>query len=113
MWLETDPWLLGLTCLVTVLHTVFELLAFKSDISFWKGKDSMEGISVRSLYMELVLSIIIQLYLLENETSLLISLPHGFNIILTLWKIAQASKFARSDRFPYFKLIEKASYTEN
>ena len=74
--------------IVSLLHMVFEFLAFKSDISFWNGKESMEGISVKSLYMELVMSIIIQLYLLENETSLLISLPHGLNILLTLWKIA-------------------------
>jgi hypothetical protein len=67
---------------------IFEFLAFKSDISFWRGKDSMEGISVKSLYMELVMSIVIQLYLLESDTSLMISLPHGLNILLTLWKIA-------------------------
>jgi hypothetical protein len=99
--------------IVSLLHMVFEFLAFKSDISFWKGKESMEGISVKSLYMELVMSIIIQLYLLENETSLLISLPHGLNILLTLWKIAQASRVERIPNFPYFKLCDKASYTEN
>lgn len=59
VWLETNFWLLSLTCVVTLLHTVFEFLAFKSDISFWRGKDSMEGISVKSLYMELGMSIII------------------------------------------------------
>jgi hypothetical protein len=59
VWLETDPWLLGITCLVSILHTIFEFLAFKSDISFWRGKDSMEGISVKSLYIELGMSIVI------------------------------------------------------
>jgi Cleft lip and palate transmembrane protein 1 (CLPTM1) len=73
----------------------------------------MEGISVKSLYMELGMSIVIQLYLLESETSLLISLPHGLNIILTLWKIAQASKVERCARFPFFKLSDKASYSQN
>ena len=51
MFLETDPILLSVTMIVSVLHTVFEVLAFKNDISFWKSKDSMEGISVKSLYL--------------------------------------------------------------
>jgi hypothetical protein len=31
--METDPWLLGVTMFVSVLHTVFDFLAFKNDIS--------------------------------------------------------------------------------
>jgi len=50
MFLETDPILLSVTMIVSLLHTVFEVLAFKNDINFWKTKDSMEGISVRTLY---------------------------------------------------------------
>ena len=32
---ETEPWFLALTAVVSVLHTIFEFLAFKNDISFW------------------------------------------------------------------------------
>ena len=49
IWLETDPWLLGITFVVSVLHTVFEFLAFKNDIQFWNAKDSVEGISVKTM----------------------------------------------------------------
>lgn len=33
------PWLLlqGLTMVVSLLHTVFDMLAFKNDIGFWKN----------------------------------------------------------------------------
>ncbi len=51
MFLETDPILLSVTMIVSVLHMIFEVLAFKNDINFWKTKDSMEGISVKSLYL--------------------------------------------------------------
>lgn len=50
MFVETDPILLGVTMFVSLLHTLFEILAFKNDIHFWKSKESMEGISVKSLY---------------------------------------------------------------
>jgi hypothetical protein len=47
MLLETNPWFLGLTGLVSVLHMVFEMLAFKSDVSHWREKKEMIGVSVR------------------------------------------------------------------
>jgi len=50
IWIETDPILLGVTTVVSLLHTVFEALAFKNDIQFWNEQDSMEGISVKTLY---------------------------------------------------------------
>ena len=51
MIIEANPILLGVTMIVSLLHTVFEVFAFKNDISFWNQKESMEGISVKSLYM--------------------------------------------------------------
>lgn len=32
IWLETDPVLFAVTAIVSVLHTVFEFLAFKNEI---------------------------------------------------------------------------------
>ena len=52
MWLETDKILLTVTMIVSVLHSVFEILAFKNDIQFWNSKDSMEGISIKTLYFQ-------------------------------------------------------------
>ena len=45
---ETSPWLLVVTMLVSILHTVFDVLAFKNDISFWKNNKSMKGLSLRA-----------------------------------------------------------------
>jgi hypothetical protein len=53
MWIETDPILLGTTMIVSCLHSIFEILAFKNDITFWNEQESMEGISVKSLYFQL------------------------------------------------------------
>ena len=96
MWLETDKILLAVTGVVSLLHSVFEILAFKNDIQFWNGKDSMEGISIKSLYFGLAQQIIIFLYLLDNETSWMIVLSTGAGIGLELWKIVKASKVVPS-----------------
>uniref|UniRef100_A0A914QXA0 Uncharacterized protein n=1 Tax=Panagrolaimus davidi TaxID=227884 RepID=A0A914QXA0_9BILA len=47
--IETNPVLLGVTVVVSLLHTVLEFLAFKNDIQFWKTRKSLEGLSVRSV----------------------------------------------------------------
>lgn len=34
---------------VSLLHTVFDFMAFKNDIGFWRDNKSMEGLSARSI----------------------------------------------------------------
>jgi hypothetical protein len=113
MFIETDPILLGVTMIVSLLHTVFEVLAFKNDIHFWKNKDSMEGISVKSLYISTGCSIIIFLYLLDNDTSYLILVSSGFGILLDFWKIKKASKVIIIEKFPYFRLEDNQTYVDS
>jgi hypothetical protein len=49
VFLEGNPYLLALTMCVSMLHSVFDFLAFKNDIGFWKENKSMEGLSARSI----------------------------------------------------------------
>jgi Cleft lip and palate transmembrane protein 1 (CLPTM1) len=41
VFLEGNPYLLALTFFVSLLHSVFDALAFKNDIGFWKANKSM------------------------------------------------------------------------
>lgn len=61
--LETNPVLLGVTVFVSLIHTVFEFLAFKNDIQFWRSRKSMEGLSVRSVLFNCFQSAIVFLYM--------------------------------------------------
>ena len=49
---DTELWLLGVTVLASVLQLLFEFLAFKSDIEFWKNNRSLRGLSARSVLVE-------------------------------------------------------------
>ena len=79
------------TAVVMCLHTLFEMLAFKNDISFWHNKDNMEGISVKALYMQIGMSVIVLMYLMDNETSIVIIVPQGISIVIDIWKLFNAS----------------------
>eukprot|EP00163_Fabomonas_tropica_P004465 TRINITY_DN1393_c0_g1_i2.p1 TRINITY_DN1393_c0_g1~~TRINITY_DN1393_c0_g1_i2.p1 ORF type:complete len:366 (+),score=107.18 TRINITY_DN1393_c0_g1_i2:1123-2220(+) len=111
MFLETSPWLLALTFFVTILHSVFDFLAFKNDIAFWKNKKSMEGMSVRSLFISVVMQFIVFLYLLDNETSMMIVVSSGIGLAIECWKIKKACNITRKDTFPYISFEDKDSYS--
>merc|ERR1712091_412380 len=49
MLLETNPLLLAVTMLVSVLHMVFEFLAFRNNVKFWRNKKTLEGLSARTI----------------------------------------------------------------
>ena len=113
MLVDTNPILLGVTMVVSILHMVFDTLAFKNDIQFWKERDTLEGISVRTIVLNTVCQVIILLYLLDNETSWMILFSAFIGIGIEAWKIQKAMHVTidRSGRFPMLRFHDKASYT--
>ena len=125
--LDTNPWLLGTTAVVSVLHMIFEMLAFKSDVSHWRSKKDNVGVSVRSILSNVVMQAIIFLYLMDNNenTSWMILFGQGMGIAIEAWKITKAvnvrvrepapGTFAHSVGLPYMVVFEdkhKLSETE-
>ncbi|KAF9114030.1 hypothetical protein BGX27_000298 [Mortierella sp. AM989] len=94
MLIETNPYLLVLTVLVSLLHSVFEMLAFKNDIAFWKDKKGTAGLSVRSIFLDIAQQIIVFAYLMDNnqETSYMILFGQGIGLAIELWKVKKALK---------------------
>ncbi|KAI5815995.1 cleft lip and palate transmembrane protein 1-domain-containing protein [Pyronema omphalodes] len=89
--IETNIYLLGTTAIVSLLHTVFEMLAFKNDISHWRNKKDNVGVSVRTILANVFMQTVIFLYLVDNSdgTSWMILLGQGFGILLEAWKITR------------------------
>jgi hypothetical protein len=65
--LDTNIYLLGTTVIVSIFHMIFELLAFKSDISHYRNKKNNVGISVRSILANVFMQGVIFLYLMDNN----------------------------------------------
>ncbi len=105
---DTNVYLLATTGIVSVLHMVFEMLAFKSDIvridppptqipyayipqSHWRNKKDNVGVSVRTILANVFMQTVIFLYLLDNSegTSWMILFGQGFGIVLEAWKITK------------------------
>ena len=112
--LDTNPYLLGMTFIVSVVHSIFEFLAFKNgnntyyptnlsiiqhgfvyfsslDIQFWRQRESLEGLSVRSVFFNVFQSLIVLLYVLDNETNTLIRISCFIGLGIEVWKIHKVS----------------------
>ncbi|KAF9436689.1 hypothetical protein BGZ76_003223 [Entomortierella beljakovae] len=94
MLIDTNPYLLALTVAVSILHSAFEFLAFKNDISFWKNKKGTGGLSVRAIFLDIAQQIIVFLYLMDNnqETSYMILFGQGIGLLIEIWKVKKALK---------------------
>lgn len=119
MLLETSPYLLGLTFTVSLLHTVFELLAFKNDIQFWKDRKSLEGLSVRSVFFSVFQSLIVLLYVLDNETNFMIRVSCFIGLGIEIWKIQKVVDVTFNFENKLFGIIprvwfkDKGSYVDS
>ncbi|CAG2168776.1 unnamed protein product [Oppiella nova] len=89
---DTNIYLLLLTIFVTSFHVLFDFLAFKNDIQFWRHRKSMEGLSFSSLLWRCVSQFVITLYLLDNKTSYLVLIPSAIGTVIELWKLKKALK---------------------
>ncbi|NXP46396.1 CLPT1 protein, partial [Heliornis fulica] len=117
--LETNPYLLALTIIVSIVHSVFEFLAFKNDIQFWNSRQSLEGLSVRSVFFGVFQSLVVLLYILDNETNFVVQVSVFIGLLIDLWKITKVMD-VRLDRenkvagvFPRLTFKDKSTYIES
>ncbi|KAH0618033.1 hypothetical protein JD844_016958 [Phrynosoma platyrhinos] len=92
IFVDTNLYFLALTFFVAAFHLLFDFLAFKNDISFWKKKKSMIGMSTKAVLWRCFSTVIIFLFLLDEQTSLLVLIPAGVGAVIELWKVKKALK---------------------
>jgi hypothetical protein len=100
--LDTNIYLLGTTVVVSIFHMIFEMLAFKSDISHYRNKKNNVGISVRSILGNVFMQTVIFLYLMDNNenTSWMILFSQGMGILIEFWKITTVVNVRIRDAAP-------------
>lgn len=112
-------YLLGITFVISILHTVFELLAFKNDIQFWKERKSLEGLSVRSVFFAVFQSLIVLLYVMDNETNFMIRMSCFVGLGIEIWKIQKVVNVTVNKEnkvfgiFPRIWFADKGSYVQS
>lgn len=122
MFIETAPWLLITTFLVSALHAIFEFLAFSSDVSHWRNKKELVGVSLRTILSNIFVQIVVLLYLVDNSegTSWIVLLGQGTGVLIEAWKITKAVDIQMVPNgqgnmkfLPWIKITDKHVLTED
>lgn len=66
-------------------HPVYHLI----DIQFWNSRQSLEGLSVRSVIFGVFQSLVVLLYILDNETNFVVQVSVGIGLLIDFWKITK------------------------
>ncbi|GFG28363.1 hypothetical protein Cfor_01743 [Coptotermes formosanus] len=111
---DTNLYLLCITFSVAALHLLFDFLAFKNDVSFWRRKRSLVGLSSRTLMWRAFSQAVVFLYLLDEETSLLVLVPTGIATVIEFWKAQKVIRIEvllpnRECYYPRLRFVSKAS----
>lgn len=64
-------------------------LRLSSDIQFWNSRQSLEGLSVRSIIFGVFQSLVVLLYILDNETNFVVQVSVFIGLLIDLWKITK------------------------
>ena len=78
---DTEMYVLLLTFTVSAFHLLFDALAFKNDVSYWSKRETMAGLSIRTVAFQMISTFIISLHLFHEDTSLLVSGPMAIRFL--------------------------------
>lgn len=71
---------------------LFDFLAFKNDISFWRSRKSMAGLSSRLVLWRAFSQTVVLLYLFEENASMLIIVPSVISSVIEVIMICHLIK---------------------
>lgn len=110
---DANVYLLCVTICVSSMHLLFEFLALKNDVSFWKSRTSLRGLSVDVLLWKAGSMVVIFLYLLDEDAFILIVVPAGCSTIIEFWKLTKVFQLDRSTwRIKKVPLSEEEKMTQ-
>ncbi|KMQ92130.1 cleft lip and palate transmembrane protein 1-like protein [Lasius niger] len=89
---DTNIYLLGGTFFIAAIHLLFDFLAIKNDVSFWRKKSNLIGLSKWTVMWRAFSQTVIFFYLCDEGSSLLILIPTGISTVIELWKLKKISR---------------------
>ncbi|XP_063235819.1 putative lipid scramblase CLPTM1 isoform X2 [Bacillus rossius redtenbacheri] len=110
--LETSPYLLALTVAVSILHNVFELLAFKNDIQFWNNRKSLEGLSVRSVFFNVFQAAVVFLYVLDSGANFMVTISCFIGLCIEVWKVHKVMDVKTNYENRLFGILPRVTFSE-
>lgn len=89
------------------------------DIQFWNNRKSLEGLSVRSVFFNVFQSLVVLLYVLDNDTNLVVRFSVFVGLLIEIWKIHKVTNIEIDYEqkwlgvIPKVRLTDKGSYVQS
>ena len=98
---DNTPTYLTILFSVNFLHTLFSLLSIRQNVLFYNNLSNNIGISSSQAYSDVIFEFVGLLFLVDNDTSLLIVVLTGLEFLFKVWIALRVSPFRLSPRFPF------------
>jgi len=114
---NTHPYLLIATLLVSVLHCIFEYLALKNDVAFWRKTDAetlRKFVSLRAVVLEILCNVVLLIYLYDQDSNFLVLILSFCQVLVDCWKLTRVIKVSVERRYvvvPWLRFKSKVPHT--
>ncbi|EAX99485.1 cisplatin, putative [Trichomonas vaginalis G3] len=104
--LETPLYILVFTAVCTILHSIFQYMAFEHDIKFWAKRKNFHGVSMGTVLNNFLSDLIILLYSIDTDTGNFLRFTYTIQCFTGFWKLSKLVDF--SFKPPFISI--KAAY---
>lgn len=102
-----------LTQIISYLHLIFDYLAFRDEIRFYKGRKNLSGVSTSTAITRFVCSVIIFLYLMDSGgTSWVVLLSMFSSVNVDGWKVWKLLRPEWKRNFPFVAIRQMQTSRE-
>ena len=111
---DNTPTYLCVLFSVNFLHTLFSFLSLQQNFVFYRNLSDNTGLSVSQAYSDVVFEFVGILYLMDNDTSLLIIGISMIEFVFKVWVAFRMSpfRFSLAGGFPFVKRLESTQREE-
>lgn len=82
--------------MLVYLQLLFDFLAFKNDVAFWRRKRSLAGLSARTVFWRAFSQFVIFFYLVDEQTSMLVLVPAGISAVIEVQILLKAKHYGKT-----------------
>jgi hypothetical protein len=90
---------------VNFLHSLFQFLSLKENYKFYSKLEDNTGLSKSQTYITVIFDFLDLLYLIDNDTSLMVTVLRIGELLLSIWIALKVSRLRLTLSFPFIKSI--------
>jgi hypothetical protein len=97
---------------VNILHTVFSVLGFASDVSYYKNLKQLDGVYTKHLFFHIFQMFVAILYVMIEGSHFIVKVELAVGLAIELWKLKKIFKVEFNKNFPFIHISYKIEFKQ-